>query len=215
MPIIIGGSDLLKYQVLLARGQSGLARIERFYDTSSKSTVTHHVEYAYVYNGVPHDEKDIISDADFPRYKVGQDVPILLNPNKVGWSIVAPDGKATLRARNQRAVGVIKLFAAIAASIAALLGGLQFGAYYRESRLLKWGKPAQARIVSTRDYSVKGQDYLKVLYQFDLANATFSGRSDIALEDFPRIREAPLVLYDPAQPSRSKLYPFNCAELLE
>ncbi len=65
MPVILGGLNLLKYQVLIARGQTGSARIERFYDTSHKGHVSHNLEYAYVYDGVRHDEKDVISDTDY------------------------------------------------------------------------------------------------------------------------------------------------------
>ena len=215
--ILMETPDLLGYRALLERGQPGFARIEQFYDTTYKSSVTHHMRYRYGYGAAEYQAEDVIDSSLLAHYRVGGTVPITLDPTAPGKSLVTPRGMSTIREKiHQRWLG-LKIIAGIFLPMIALWSGYFLIRFYRQRRLLKWGTPVRARIVSRQLYSVKGTEFIRLFYEFSHRGQMFSGKRDSVRADdlrtLARFDVLPIVLYAPGDPSWNGLYPFSLVEL--
>ncbi|GGF02817.1 hypothetical protein GCM10011611_05390 [Aliidongia dinghuensis] len=152
----------------------------------------------------------------------GTIVPIIYDPLRPDRSVLNV-GDPVGRMQPSEVLRQVEAAEEIIVSFFTLLVLLVVIAYYRQKHLIKWGGAAEAAIVKEREYRTKNGRFATVTYQFldETGNQVQGVRRHVpakiadATQDFAgsqeyraRIIEKPLVLYDPRNSRRNRLYPF-------
>ena len=159
-----------------------------------------------------------ISQPEYQALRVGKPVSLVYDP-------LAPDNVVTKRVMELRRnrtgrpywVSGLIIVLLIPGVLAALIMPFVLGPYFREKRLLKWGKAAKVTIVRRIDLPVAKGTRIALNYTFKDENGVLcSGETDLFQEDIGVPRTIPLpstVVYDPQRSDRNMLYPGSAAEL--
>ena len=214
IPLVPIGWFAYPHIVLSIRGVHGTGVITRLHVDAVKRGSIYAVDYRF---GLPtktirldsYSATGTVTAAAYGRLAVGQNVPIIYDPQKPDRSELVIDDPADRSSFFTASavlllVSVLLLIVAISASLRT---------FFKERWLLRWGRPAEATILCTRPYVyARGSVRTAVAYGFsDNSNQRRQDEClgfprDLKQGDFPEVFSNPTVLFDPRDSQRNVLY---------
>jgi hypothetical protein len=218
------GMSFYRMQVLKDRGVMAEGTITNLTTSDGgKGRTNYNVTYAYpLVPKTAYTATDQTGALRFGQLHVGDAIPIAYDPIYPTRSLLNFDDMVFTRDNvrslmNQVAIfGIVFVFTLVAPAIIVV-------SYRRQKRLLQWGKPVAATIVSDIEYNAgKAGRKAKVSYTFtDEQGRTIEGkRTGLPTKNsregatYQEMFGDPTVLYDPSDSSKNMLYPFAWIDCL-
>jgi hypothetical protein len=162
-----------------------------------------------------------VSEEEYETLRVGVVVPLVYDPARPEHALLKSIVEARRLRKGPRWEPLVVFLTALMAIIMTPILILPW-MFFRQKRLLQWGKAARATIIGRSESTYKGNSTSSVTYSFqDDRGASWTGQTTISLgrPDDPRpspdLIEVPTAVYDPRNGARNMLYPGSAWTLVD